>query len=133
MTSLCTQFWQFILAQGICVGLGGGCLFLTAVAIVPSYFTTKRAIAVGGGAVGSSIGGVIYPIVFHELQPRIGFGWAVRVIGFIALATLIVPCALIKLRVEPAGTRRLFDSQLMKDAPLTPSTWRLYSVLWDNM
>ncbi|KAK5951924.1 hypothetical protein OHC33_007217 [Knufia fluminis] len=99
MTSLCTQFWQFILAQGICVGLGGGCLFLTAVAIVPSYFTTKRAIAVGGGAVGSSIGGVIYPIVFHELQPRIGFGWAVRVIGFIALATLIVPCALIKLRI----------------------------------
>jgi hypothetical protein len=37
------------------------------------------------------IGGVIYPAIFHELQPRIGFGWATRVIAFIMLATLMIP------------------------------------------
>lgn len=116
MTSLCTKFWQLILAQGVCVGLGGGCLFITAIAIIPSYFTTKRAIAIGLGAAGSSIAGVIYPIVFHEVQPKIGFGWAVRVIGFIALATLTVPCFVIKQRNPPSGTRRVFDLSCLKDS-----------------
>ncbi|KAK7953546.1 MFS general substrate transporter [Apiospora saccharicola] len=27
MVSLCTQYWQLIIAQGIVVGIGGGCLF----------------------------------------------------------------------------------------------------------
>lgn len=34
------------------------------------------------GAIGSSMAVIIYPIVFHELQPRIHFEWSV--IGFIA-------------------------------------------------
>jgi predicted MFS family arabinose efflux permease len=54
-------------------------------------------------------GGVIYPIVFHRLQPRIGFGWTTRVIGFMILATLAVPLTVIKVRVIPAKKRKLVD------------------------
>ena len=56
MTSLCREYWQFVLAQGLVVGLGCGCLFVPSVAIIPTYFTTKKALALGIGASGSSLG-----------------------------------------------------------------------------
>lgn len=56
MTSLATSYYQILLAQGICVGLGAGCLFLPSLAIVATYFTTKRALMTGITAAGGSIG-----------------------------------------------------------------------------
>jgi MFS family permease len=70
MTSLCTAYWQVILAQGLCIGIGSGCLFIPSVAIVSTYFSTKKALATGIAASGSSIAGIICPIVFHRLEPR---------------------------------------------------------------
>lgn len=62
------------------------------------------------------MGGVIYPVVFKELLPKVGFGWATRVIGFIALATLIVPIAIMKPRLPPpAKARALFDGTAWKN------------------
>lgn len=72
MTSLCRTYWQLMLAQGICIGIGAGQLFIVAVAVLPGWFAKRRAIATGLAATGSSLGGVVYPIVFHELEPRIG-------------------------------------------------------------
>ena len=34
MTSLCKSYYQILLAQGICVGMGAGCLFIPSVAIM---------------------------------------------------------------------------------------------------
>jgi MFS family permease len=86
MLSLCREYWQVLLAQAFVIGLGNGCLFVPSVAILPQYFTTHKALANGIAASGSSIGGVIYPVVFRQLYPRIGFAWTVRVMGFICLA-----------------------------------------------
>lgn len=123
MTSLCTEYWQIILAQGVVVGAGSGCMMLPAVAIIPQYFTTKRAFATGVAASGSSIGGVIYPIVFHKLQPQIGFAWATRIIGFIALATLIIPIVCMRAKVFPAQKRPVIDFKVLREIP-----WDLFSI-----
>ena len=56
MTSLSTQYYQVLLAQGVCVGLGGGCLFIPSVAVVATYFEKRRSFAMGVAATGSSIG-----------------------------------------------------------------------------
>jgi MFS family permease len=56
MLSLCSTYWQVILAQGICVGLGAGCLFVPSVAILSTYFSTRIATAMGLAAAGSSLG-----------------------------------------------------------------------------
>lgn len=117
MTSLCSAYWQLMLAQGLCVGVGGGCLFIVSVAIIPSYFTTKRAFAIGLAASGSSLGGVIYPIVFHTLQPRLGFGWSTRIIAFLALATLIIPSLCIKVRALPARRKKIIDFSGFAELP----------------
>lgn len=56
MLSLAKTYWQVILAQGICVGLGAGCLFVPSVAILSTYFSTRIATAMGIAASGSSLG-----------------------------------------------------------------------------
>jgi MFS family permease len=132
MLSLCTSYWQIILAQAFCVGIGTGCLFVPAVGIISTYFHSKLALATGIAASGSSLGtspflvlffsntasgGVIYPIVLHRLYNSIGFGWSVRVIGFITLITLLIPNLVMKPRVLPAAKRALIDWTAFKSAP----------------
>lgn len=56
MTSLCTQYWHFVLAQGLVVGLGCGLHFVPAIAVLPTYFSSKRALTLGIGTSGSSLG-----------------------------------------------------------------------------
>jgi MFS family permease len=62
MLSLCTEFWQALLAQGFVIGLGGGMLFVPSVAILPTYFSTKIGLAIGLAASGSSMGGKKYSL-----------------------------------------------------------------------
>ena len=115
MLSLCHASWQALLAQGFVIGIGSGCLFVPAVAILPTYFSSKMATAMGIAASGSSLGGIIYPIVFYRLIPRIGFPWAVRVLGFMALGTLLIPIMVMQIRVKPPKARALIDSTAFKD------------------
>lgn len=118
MTSLATEYYQVFLAQGLCVGLGGACIFLPSVAIVATYFTTKRALATGISAAGGSIGSVLYPIIFRKLQPQIGFGWATRVIAFVMLATLLVSIAVLRTRLPPpVKARAALDLKAFRNAP----------------
>jgi len=56
MTSICTEYWQIVLAQGLVTGIGAGALFLPSITIIPMYFTTRKALAQGIAATGSSIG-----------------------------------------------------------------------------
>ncbi|KUJ08680.1 MFS general substrate transporter [Mollisia scopiformis] len=115
MLSLCHNYWEVLLAQGFCVGMGAGCLFVPAVAILPPYFKRKLGLAVGLAASGSSFGGIIYPIVVYRLIDRIGFPWTVRVIGFIALGTLLIPVAVMKMRFKPPKARALIDWNAFTD------------------
>lgn len=56
MTSLCTEYWQLMLAQGLVIGLGAGFLFVPAVAIMPQYFLKRRVLAGSLAASGAGVG-----------------------------------------------------------------------------
>ncbi|KAF2398261.1 MFS general substrate transporter [Trichodelitschia bisporula] len=117
MLSLCTQYWQVLLAQGFCIGIGSACLFVPGVAILSTYFTSHLALATGIAASGSSLGGVLYPIILYRLINQVGFGWSVRTIGFIVLVTLLVPNLVMKVRVLPASKRPLVDWTAFRSLP----------------
>ncbi|KAI4242572.1 MAG: hypothetical protein L6R40_003953 [Gallowayella cf. fulva] len=72
MTSLAAEYWHVFLTQALCIGLGLGCLYVPSVAIVSTYFSTKRALAIGLTSAGGSLSGVLYPIIFRRLQPTLG-------------------------------------------------------------
>ena len=109
MLSLVTEFWQAILAQAFVIGLGAGLLFVPSVAVVPQYFSSKLVTAMGLSVAGSSLGGIIYPIMFNRLVQEVGFPWAVRIIGFMSLAMLMIPLATMRTRVQPPAKRAIFD------------------------
>lgn len=117
MLSLCSAYWQCLLAQGFVIGIGAGCLFIPAVAILPTYFTTKIGLAIGLAASGSSMGGIIYPIMFYKLVDKVGFGWSTRILGFTALATLLIPIFVMKMRVQPPKARSIIDWSAFTDWP----------------
>ncbi|KAG8162282.1 hypothetical protein KVR01_008047 [Diaporthe batatas] len=118
LTSIATEYWHVFLAQAVMMGLGFGCLYLPAPAVVSQYFHRRTALAMGVSSLGAALGGVIYPIVFEQLQPRIGFGWAVRVIGFIILGTNTVATACMRSRAPPsAAAWSIVDRAALTDAP----------------
>ena len=117
MLSLCHKYWEALLAQGFVVGMGGGCLFVPALAVITPYFESRVGLAIGIAASGSSIGGIIYPVMFTNLINRVGFEWTTRIIGFTALGTLLVPICVLKMRVKPAKVRELLDMTVFRDGP----------------
>ena len=117
MLSLCKEYWQALLAQGFMVGIGAGCLFVPSLAVMQPYFSRHLGLAIGLAATGSSLGGVIYPVIFINLIDRLGFGWTVRIIGFVSLGTLLVPISISEMRVKPAGVRKLLDPSAFRDGP----------------
>lgn len=72
MTSLATTYWQVLLAQGVCVGIGGGILFIPILTVVGTYFSKNKALAVGTAAAGTGVGGLVFPALVQQLTPRMG-------------------------------------------------------------
>lgn len=50
---------------------------------------------------GSSIGGVIFPIMTQRLIPEVGFGWAMRIGAFLILFLLFIANLTIRSRLPP--------------------------------
>lgn len=64
------------------------------------------------------MGGIIFPLIIQSATPKVGFGWAVRIVGFICLLLLAVSNWLIRGRPE-----FIASSKLAQDVtPSTPST-----------
>ncbi|KAF2093803.1 MFS general substrate transporter [Rhizodiscina lignyota] len=101
MTSLATKYYQFMLAQGICTGVGMALCLIPAVGMPSVWFVKRRGFATGIVTGGSSVGGIIYPILVHELIPKVGFPWAVRILAFVALGTLSISLAVLRQRLPP--------------------------------
>ncbi|EED17728.1 monocarboxylate transporter, putative [Talaromyces stipitatus ATCC 10500] len=117
MLSLCHEYWQAMLAQAFCVGIGSGLLFTPTVSLLPTWFSSHIGLAVGIASSGGSFGGVIYPIVLYRLIGQIGFPWAVRTMAFIALGTFFIPVIVMKQRLRPPKPRAVIDWSAFRDAP----------------
>ncbi|VDC07103.1 unnamed protein product [Peniophora sp. CBMAI 1063] len=99
------KYYQLLLAQGVGMGLGAGIIYVPAVAVQAHHFRVYRPVAVGIVNAGSSIGGIIFPIMLNRLiNGRLGFGWGVRATGFVTLGILIA--ANLLMSSHPAVTSR---------------------------
>ncbi|KAF5337677.1 hypothetical protein D9758_013004 [Tetrapyrgos nigripes] len=112
LVSLCqvNQTYQFFLADGLLFGIGVTLIFTPAITVAGHWFDKKRPFAIGVMASGSSVGGVVCPIILQRLIPKVGFGWAVRVMAFVVLGCLILSCVTIKTRLPPKSRLDRFDA-----------------------
>ncbi|TFY79661.1 hypothetical protein EWM64_g4348, partial [Hericium alpestre] len=103
MTSLATEYYQFMLAQGVLFSIGVAMLFYSSLASVATHFTKYRATAIGLASAGSGVGGTVFPIIFPRLFALVGFAWGVRIVGFISLACCVLSLPAITRRPHPSG------------------------------
>ncbi|KAF8065358.1 major facilitator superfamily domain-containing protein [Lyophyllum atratum] len=116
----CKEYWQFLLCQGIVIGLACGGIFGPTTAVIAHWFKLRRGLAMGFVAVGSSIGGTVVPIAAKNLIPLVGFPWTMRIIGFILLLALGCSNLLLKRRLPPSDVPGgLLNLAAFKSAPFT--------------
>ncbi|KAG8218036.1 major facilitator superfamily domain-containing protein, partial [Butyriboletus roseoflavus] len=134
----CNVYWQFFLAQGLGVGvsfspfvcvclltrapffsieqLACGILFGPALGIVSHWFSKRRGLALGINAIGSSVGGTVFPIAAQILIPEVGFKWTMRIFGFILILLLGVANLLMDRRLPPMNVKGgLFNWAALKN------------------
>lgn len=127
MASISKEYYQFLLAQAVCSSIGASMVFYPAFSAVVTWFFKKRAMAVGIAAAGSSLGGLIFPIMVQRLVVEIGFGWTMRTCAFLILALLIVANLFIKSRIPPHPRPVKLMDFIM---PLTEPTFALLTTVW---
>ncbi|KAI8364424.1 major facilitator superfamily domain-containing protein [Blakeslea trispora] len=100
-----TEIWHLYLTQGVMFGVGASLTYMSVVAVIPQWFTTKRGTAMGISSAGSGIGGLaLSPMVSH-LIGQYGIAWAYRIVGLMAFGICMVGSILIRTRLPP-GTER---------------------------
>lgn len=119
MTSLCTTYEQLFLAQGVCIGLGMGCLFCPMTAVLSTYFHKRRNLAMGLAISGSATGGVVFPLMVRQLMDRIGFEWTMRCMAFVQLTTLLVANAFTRTRIPARRSGPLIEWKAFKEPVYT--------------
>ncbi|KAK8000423.1 MFS monocarboxylate [Apiospora arundinis] len=86
----------------------GMLLYLSCAAAVGQWFEKRRALAMG----------------MYKLQPRLGFGWATRIIALVLLVLCAIPLVFVKTRIGDSGgprhkqRRAFFDTTFFRDAPM---------------
>ncbi|KAK1471630.1 major facilitator superfamily transporter [Colletotrichum abscissum] len=79
----CKEYWEFLLCLGVLGGVGSAVSSSLAISSIGKLFFRRRGLAMGVALTGSSIGGVIFPLVLRRTLPDIGWSWSTRTLGFI--------------------------------------------------
>ena len=98
--SVCNTYWQFMLVYGLLMGLSSSCIGMVAVSLPAQWFMKKIGLAMGIMSVGSSLGGIVTPLVLHTTFEDLSWARAMHIQGCIAAFALIVAniCARERLR-----------------------------------
>ncbi|GJC85497.1 leporins efflux protein lepC [Colletotrichum liriopes] len=112
MTSLCTEYYQVFLSQGVLLGVSSSLIFCPPVAVVSRRMPHRRGLALGLTIGGSSIGGIIWPIMLEQLLNfrKVSFGWTIRAVAFTMMPLLAIACLTV------------VDVQAPKSSPTPPES-----------
>lgn len=132
MTSLSTEYYQFILAQSIVSSVGSSAAFNACMASVVSWFFRRRGAALGIMVSGSSVGGVVLPIMMSKMIDQVGFPWAIRAVAFLFLFLLGIACLTVKSRLPPRPRPFVFKEYVdgLRQPSFTTTAIGLFLFFW---
>lgn len=136
MTSLADQYYQIFLAQGLVFGIGSGGVFTTAFVCVGQWFVRRRGLGVGLASVGSSLGGVIFPIYLDCITRSIGLPGALRYTALFIGILLALACFTVKARLPRKKWNhelKWFDKSLFKQKSFALYTFGAYFVMYVSL
>ena len=68
---------------------------------VAHWFMERRGLATGIAFIGGGFGGVLFPLMIQSLLPHVGWGWSIRILGFVLLVLCAISAAFCRSRVPP--------------------------------
>ncbi|KAL2694538.1 hypothetical protein Neosp_001121 [[Neocosmospora] mangrovei] len=101
MVSLSTSYYQIFLSQSIVAAIGSSAVFNASMSSLVTWFFRRRAAAFGIMVSGSSLGGVVLPIMMDKMIKEVGFPWMMRTMAFMFLFLLGISCFTVKSRLPP--------------------------------
>ncbi|KDQ24022.1 hypothetical protein PLEOSDRAFT_1048021 [Pleurotus ostreatus PC15] len=125
-------YYQVYLSQGVGLGVGAGLLYVPAVAVQAHHWKRRRAFAMGVVVTGSSLGGIIFPIMLNRLfQSSVGFEWGVRASAFVVLGLLIMANLLMSDNpsVKGGGEKPVLKN-ILTDIPFMLSSFGVFVITW---
>ncbi|EXJ77103.1 hypothetical protein A1O3_10261 [Capronia epimyces CBS 606.96] len=132
MASISKEYYQFLLSQGVCSAIGACFIFNPAMACVSTWFFKKRGMAIGLAASGSSLGGVLFPIIVSRMIDETGFPWAMRTCAFLILGLCIFANLTLRSRIPP-GKRPFSLAAFVRpfsEMPMILTTLAVFFFYW---
>ena len=132
MVSLANKYYQIFLAQSLVAAIGSSAVFNASMSCLVSWFLKNRAAAFGIMVSGSSVGGVVLPIMMDKLIASIGFPWMMRTVAFMFLALLSVACLTVKSRLPPKPRPFVLQEYLdsFRELPMVLTICGFFFFMW---
>jgi MFS family permease len=118
----CKKYWHFMLIYGVLSGTSSAFLTTTALAVVAHWFEVRRGIASGIAFVGSSVGGITFPLVLKTSLEHLNWAWAIRLVALIVLVLMIIGNLCIRGRLPPRKNGGAVDLKCFQDARFSWAT-----------
>ena len=116
LLSLANSFWQIAVIYATFLPVGMIlCGTLASQTMVTKWFTRKRGLAIGLSAMGTSMGGFVFPLITSSLIAQYEWQSAVLYLGLIVML-LMIPLNLVVLRQEPPKVELLVGGVPALDA-----------------
>ncbi|WPH01831.1 Hypothetical protein R9X50_00468500 [Acrodontium crateriforme] len=101
ISSWCNKLWSIWLVQGLITGIGMGMVFCSGTVALMTWFDeTKIGVAMGLGAAGSCVGGIIYILLSRHFLFTLGYPTTMRILGGVVGVTIIPPNLVFRMRAQ---------------------------------
>ena len=127
LLSISQQYWQLMALY--CLFLTLGMLFAGSVlaqSLVARWFIARRGMAMGLSALGTALGGFIFPLLLSTLIPSIGWRYSLMVMAGIVF--LVLPFSWLILRRQPDETDLIVERKESHSSSVAPQEQQ-----WDTM
>ena len=105
LASFSQELWQFQLTQGLLMGIATCLAYMTAVTVAPTWYTTRRGLAMGIILAGTGVGGLVWAPAIHAMNDSMGYRNALRLSG--SLSGALIMAASTVLEWDPTTKARL--------------------------
>ncbi|KAA8650827.1 putative oxalate/formate antiporter [Aspergillus tanneri] len=124
-----TEYYQIFLSFSVLGGISSCCLFTPAVSAVGHWFNLRRGLATGIACTAGGLGGMLFPLIIIYVSPKLGFPWAMRIIGILCFILCGSACILLKTRLPPDHKRGMaIDLKALLDPKYALTTLAVWLV-----
>jgi MFS family permease len=116
LLSQINALWHVYLIWGILMGIGWGFSIIPILATIPKWFTKKRGLAMGITMTGSSLGGIVAPLLTQWLISSHGWRWAYVILGLITMIIIIPITQFMKHNPQQSGLKPYGGDETSEDS-----------------